>query len=437
MSTEKTGWDYEIEARRIIDLLKKEFIFPDGSFFWEKEGKKIFSHHIHSDLGDFLPFFLYFGEDEFVDKQVFLYEKSLKDNLYISEFSSFGIGGLVKSYEYTDLLLGLTDLYEISPNERNKGLLLKTTETAVKVFNLDHSLSSYYYPKLGFNLPIVDTRDGTLIELFVSLYEIGLGEKYLSIAKNIYIKLINDSFYNDFSLLPTFEVPKWLKFGLSMIGDKDRFNKVMIFKNTTNSLFGFLSLAKIGMKEVYVEINKIITKLKSISEEIGGGIPITYELKNNKKSVANLTASFGVIDFLCDFYNETGDMTKIEFAKTIADFWIKKQGKTGLFPVTPDSVDSFFDSETDMTVALYKLWEKTYEVRYKDSADRCLEGIIKFHGSKDYVLSVNINDGEVINVGQRTKFLALFLKLLILKIKYSEGKKVYSDKELFNLLRDR
>src|SRR4051812_5492138 len=113
---------YSQEAKRIIDLLKKDFVFSDGSFFLEKEGEKIFPHHIHSDLGDFLPFFLYFGEDEFVEKQVTLYTRSLWRGLLVSEFPSFGIKNLVKSYEYTDLLLGLLDLYEAKKTEENKKL---------------------------------------------------------------------------------------------------------------------------------------------------------------------------------------------------------------------------------------------------------------------------------------------------------------------------
>ncbi len=432
-----TSEKYEIEARRIIDLLKSEFLFPDGGFFLEKEGDKIFSYHIHPDLGDFLPFFLHFGEKDFIYRQVALYEKSLKKNLFISEFPSFGISGLVKSYEYTDLLLGLTDLYEMDPNEYNKELLLKTVGTSIKVFNLNSSLSSYYYPKFNLHLPIIDTRDGTLIELFADLYKLGLGEEYLVIAKKIYSQLINLNFYKRFSIFPTFNVPKWLEFGLRQIGDKDRFTKVVICKNTTNSLFGFLALAKVGTSEAHKEIDKIIVELEKISDSIGGGIPIIYELDKDKKNIANLTATFPIIDFLCDLAHETGDLTKLDFAKRLADFWIGQQGETGLFPGVSNSKESFFDSETDMSVALYKLWEKTGDLKYKDSADKCVAGIIEYHGGKNYVLAVDISNGTPINMTQRTKFLALFLKLLILKIEYTKGKMIYSDKNLFNLLRDR
>ncbi len=47
---------FQNEAIKVINLLKREFVFPDGSFFLEKYGNEIFSHHIYPDLGDFIVF---------------------------------------------------------------------------------------------------------------------------------------------------------------------------------------------------------------------------------------------------------------------------------------------------------------------------------------------------------------------------------------------
>ncbi len=417
-----------LEAKRIIALLKSEFVFPDGSFFLEKEGNKIFPYRIYPDLGDFLPFFLYFDEDEFVESQVFLYQKSLKNGLLVSEFDTFGISGLVKSYEYTDLMLGLADLYDLRPSDIHKKLLMDTAEKAIKVFSLDKKLSSYYYPRFRLHLPLLDTRDGTLVELFLDLHRLIGDEKYLEIAKNIFNNLINLDFYKIHLLLPSFSAPV-LKIG-------KKFNSANICKNTTNSLFGFLALAKAGHRTAFKEITKIVSKLKDVSEDIGGGIPFNFD-PVNRGSKANLTASFPVIDFLCDLYEEDKNPSHLDFAKKVADFWIDKRGKTGLFPSSPDSIETFFDSETDMCVALYKLWEQTGDLKYQNVADRCFAAILECHGKNDYPLIVDINTGEIVNGTQRTKFLALFLKLIILKIEYEKGEKIYSNKNLYGLLRDR
>lgn len=427
---------YAKEAHRIIDLLKKDFVFSDGSFLLEKDGHGIFPHRIYADLGDFLPFFFYFGEKDFVYKQVSLYKKYLVNGLLISEFKSFGIPGLVKSYEYTDLLLGLLDLYLQDRTEENKKLLLDTVNIAVRIFNLDSNIRSFYYPALKLRLPTIDTRDGTFIEFFCDIYELTGEKRYLFIAENIYKHLISCDFYKKYHILPTFISNKYISYVISLFGYSNRLKTSIIMKNNTNTLFGFLSLFKSGKKEILADIWNIIDSLMEQAIGASGGM-IMHFVPNNNPKEANLSASFAVIDFLCDLFFYTLDKKALLYARKIADFWIDKQGETGLFPSDSGTKESFLDAETDMTIALYKLWEHTGENKYKESADKCFEAIVKFHGSKDYPLMVDINTGKVTNQTQRTKFLALFLKLLILKLEYEKGKKIYSNINLWSLLRDR
>jgi len=63
--------------------------------------------------------------------------------------------------------------------------------------------------------------------------------------------------------------------------------------------------------------------------------------------------------------------------------------------------------------------------------------LVKFHGKFDYALSVDIDTGELLSDAQRTKFLTLFLKLLILKEKLLAGETIYESQFLFDILRDR
>ena len=58
------------EAKRVISLLKKDFLMSNGTFFLEKYDNNISNHHIFPDLGDFLPFFLYFGKVTLLVKQL-------------------------------------------------------------------------------------------------------------------------------------------------------------------------------------------------------------------------------------------------------------------------------------------------------------------------------------------------------------------------------
>ena len=103
----------------------------------------------------------------------------------------------------------------------------------------------------------------------------------------------------------------------------------------------------------------------------------------------------------------------MSFAKEIASYWLKFQGKTGLLPLYPSGKESFIDSETDMSIALKKLYEITSDNKYKTASDLIFDGFVKHHGKFDYPLSVNVDTGELVNDTQRTKFLALALKLFL------------------------
>lgn len=424
---------YEEEAKRIIKLLKENFLSKTGAFFLERNKDQIVPNHIFPDLGDFLPFLLYFGEKELILNQIDIFKKTLRDGRLVSEFPSFGVTNLVKSYEYSDLLLGLYDYYLADRKKESRDLLLANVNMAIKSFNLDGNLSSFYYPKYGIHFPIIDTRDGTFIEIFTELYTLENDKTYLEIAKNIYKRLKSSAFYKENKLFPVYIPTNYI----GSLLRSNKFKTITICKNNTNTLFGLLSLySQEKNEELLLDIYSMIYEIKKRATVSGFGI-IQNPSQASQNNYAMLTASFPLIDFLCDFYMKIKDQEMLSLAKEMALFWIKLQGQTGLFPLHSNRKESFLDSETDMYVALSKLYEITKEEIYKNSAEKCLDGIIKFHGSNDYILGVNIDSGEIMNTTQRTKFISLFLKALILKIELQKGSKIYEDDKLFNLLKDR
>jgi hypothetical protein len=423
------------EAQRIIGLLKKEFVMDSGALFLEKSPEGgIFKHHIFPDLGDVVPFFLYFKEEAFVKQQIKLYEQQLRNGILISEFASFGLRGLAKTYEYTDLLLGLATMYEYTGSPIYKKLLINTTQKTIALFQLNKKISSFYYPTLHIHLPVFDTRDGMFIEIFTELSILLKDETYLATAKNIFNQLTELPLYKEHGLLPTFHANHFVRVAL---GNDARFSEARLCKNNTNSLFGFLELYKETHDNKVLEtIYSLVATIQEKATIEKGGIIEVWN-PQVEATYATLTSSFPMLDFLCDIYTVTHRVEDKKFAKEIADFWIQLQGKTGLFPLHSNGTETFFDSETDMTVALYKLYEITAEEKYKQAAERCFDGILQYHGAHDYVLGVDINTGEVTNPTQRTKFIALFLKLLIARMRLDQGDSVLKTKWLYNLLKDR
>lgn len=436
-TTDKDG-RHALEAKRVINLLKQDFVSSRGTFGLEKYNGELSPHHIFSDLGDFLPFLLYFGETEFIVEQINLYKSFLKNGLLVSEFPSFGISGLAKSYEYTDLLFGLKDYEVFMHTEESKSLLDMSIYAAVKAFRLSGKISSFFHSSSGVHLPLFDTRDGTFIEFFTEMEVLEPDSGHLDTALNIYKNLVTQSYFIEHGLFPTFAA-----YGLGHFipviarSSRNKFYEAEICKNNTNTLFALLSLFRVTKnKEVYKTIISVVKSIQSKATLEGGGIIKTF-VSNTKATKGFLTASFAMLDFLCDFYEVSRDSDCLKYAEQIARYWISRQGKTGLFPLWSDGEESFIDSETDMCVALIKLSELTGNSNYKVAAQNCFKGIMKYHSRKNYVLGVNIQTGEVTNSAQRTKFITLFLKLLILQIEMERGVTIYGNRALHGLLKDR
>lgn len=425
----------EKEARRIIDLLKKDFLLKDGSLCLEKVGEKKRPYHIFSDMGDFFPFLLYFGELEFVGKQIEIFKNMLQDGLWVSEHPTWGIKGLVKSYEYSDLLYGLMSFYEFNRSEENLHLLLENVDRATDVFCFSKQPSSFFLKSFGVHIPILDSRDGMFTELLVDLFDLTGEGKYLEIADNLFRELTAGGFYKKYHLLPNFCGRGIVGSAISLV-KKDFFIKAEIMKYNTNCLHAFLALfKKTGDEKIRKQIENIIESVKRYAT-FGGGIAQFFTPGQAPKE-AYLGSSFSIIDFLCDYYHCFKRREDLELAERIADFWIEKQGKSGLFPLYSGKRESFLDFETDMSVALSRLFELTGEDKYRKAVDDCVNGVLKWHGERNYILSVHTDTGKILNEGQRTKFVSLFLKLMILRIEQSKGKRIYSDERLLKLIEDR
>jgi hypothetical protein len=209
-------------------------------------------------------------------------------------------------------------------------------------------------------------------------------------------------------------------------------------KNNTNPIFSFLELYKVDRDAtIKSDIYKWVEATKKIMSSGKGGLYSSIELTgNNIKMDVDLTSNFAVIDVLCDCAWVFKEDRFLRMAREIADFWLSLQSSsTGLFPLTPKSKSSYLDSETDMIIALIKLYELTGEVKYKESAEKTFEGILQFHHAKrGYVLSVDINNGKILNPIVKTKFVSLLLKPFILFI---SGRDIYKTPWLHNLLKDR
>lgn len=430
--------DLNAEVRRIIALLKSDFTLPDGTLSIMRTGASLAPQHMFADLGDVVPFLLYFGERDFARQQIDRLREVMRDGLLISQFPMWRIRGLVKSYEYTDLIYGLIDYCRATDDDACWRELEQTVDTMSSIFGYDprQRIRSVRFPRMHGNLPVVDTRDGMMIELFLDLYAQTKKEIYKERALHIYTELTSLPFYVKHGIFPTWSLARPFYALHALLGGKFATGKIP--KNNTNTLYGLLALYRATKRtDVAQHIAHTISKIENDATVDGAGIALEF-VSGKAPTVANLTASFAMLDFLCDAYMALKDPAHLAFGERIARFWLERQSaETGLFPRRTDTTDTFVDSETDMIVALHKLHELTGKDEYLAAADRCLAGILRYHAPHDYPLSVNATTGAMTNHEQKTKFLSLFLKIPILKVEYANGNRIYKDDRLFDLLKDR
>lgn len=391
------------------------------------------------DLGDYVPFFLYFGYKDFCRQ-------------HLSDIVSYTSSGILppqskllripvsSTYDHSDFILGLLDYLEVENDPEIEACMHKVVDKVNAVYFNSSLPSSFYCSLFNRAIPLFDTKDGMFIELFVDLYKKYGDETFLSYAEQLFNTMISIPSYRELGLWPSLIChDTWVGRCMGKIGNVRRqTSTVRLMKNNTNTLYGFLSLfQQTHSEEIKAHIlNWVETVMDTMVNDTGmaynfavmdGGSLSPYE--------ANLTIAFTLIDLFCDCAFFLKETRCLQYAEKIAGFWMGQQGKTGLFPLHPQKKESYLDSETDMIVALWKLGELSGNRAYFDSSIQAFQGLLNHHkGDRGYYLQVDIESGECTNPMYKTKFIALMLKAFIL---FSENTQIYQNTFLFNLLRDR
>ncbi|MCB9814263.1 hypothetical protein H6784_02480 [Candidatus Nomurabacteria bacterium] len=405
-------------AREITKLLRDKYRNKDGVFIQGRVGEEIITNPIIDDFGDVAPFISLYGGEDMCRDHIFFIQKNI-NNL-----------GFKRAFAYTDLILGLIWYSRIG--EMKKESLELAIQLAEQVKDRwVRGGKTYSASYLGMTLPITNGIDSTFIEVWTELFRETGDSKYSSLATQAHQYFRSIHTEHKSKVIPLHYTDSPFGFFVKRFY-ADKFSNVNVMKDNTNYLFGLLDMIRLG---VDVELAK--DSFDTVHQVL------SYHAKNNslnnsltKDVYSDLLSSFSFIDLSCDAYKLIGEVKYLEPAKQLAEYWLSLPvSVTKLFPNNYNSQVSYFDSETDMAIALLKLHECTNDIRYHDKAIELLNGILKFHKKENgFILQVNINDGLVMSESIKTKFVALFIKLLHL---VSEGGSIYKDETLFMLAKDR
>jgi len=103
----------------------------------------------------------------------------------------------------------------------------------------------------------------------------------------------------------------------------------------------------------------------------------------------------------------------LDFAREIADSWIRLRWPCGLFPKAVGESSNHIDSNVDFSISLRRLSELSGDNKYAEIGRQCVDAILQLHESDlGYIRSVD-STGRVTDAVVDPKYNGLLLKGII------------------------
>ena len=456
-----TVFELNSKAREIIRHFKTTYINNKG---FVARNFPVRDTGIYCDFDDMVPFFLYFGEDEFIRQQILLSRQATFNGLIVfndkivSWRNDEYLGALCAFYKkqknrelgeyisccydnFKKYLMDAGHIYMFYDLKRKKRSRLYSTWAGgqIEVFlensdifpewkapalkTVDLWLDDYYFKRFG----LFAFKSHPYSEFF----------NYINGSWRINSPSFHDRVNSHFYYLSRDTLKSRLResFFMSLVDLPTGFH-FQFMKANTNFVFALLTAYSLTRDDRYKKaIERWITSVKTNLFR-DGMIYGNYRLANYNQAYT-LTDNFVMIDILCDAYHflEKNE-AYLDFAKAIADSWLKTRWKNGLFPVRPDALFDHIDDNIDFSIALRRISELTGDKNYSDIGFQCIESILKIHQQEDgYVTSVS-REGQLPEAAVvDPKYNGLLLKGIISNLE--RDKAIYNDLELHDLLKDR
>ena len=420
----------------ILNLFENKFIGTNGLPVLSVDaltGKFIDETSLISELGDYLPFLAYFGQNEFADSQLKLVEDHFDTEKFIWTKHP-RLPDHSWAFEYTDLLLGLIICYEIYKNDRYLVAAEKVIDFVLEAFYNQGFISTHYFKILKYSPPITSSLCLMFVELFVDMYLFTKKEKYLSLAEKIMNNMIHSDGFTNYGLFPSYyPIYQPIRMLMASFNITKRYDATKYNVTASQSLVALYAATK---KDKYVNAYmKWFDGVNKYLKYLEGGYAKRVIMNNKKPKLGLDLKNFHFIETFADMYYFSKEETLLKSAEDLAHFWLKTQGKTGLLPFDYNDKKSRLDPGLDFCVGLCKLFELTNKGIYREKTEQIITSILKYHTAPfGLVESVDINTGELLDPIISIKFLSLFLKIDIL---CENNFHSYNNRLLYSILRDR
>ncbi len=447
-------------AKQIINNFKTRYLNHDGfvSRTYPASQRTLFDN-----FDDLAPFFIYFGEEEFLVEQVRRASRFSFDTLLAQN-------NLIYSYFTDEYLGGLYALWRRTRDKEVKDVLDQAIDQTTAYFMDDNDLFGTYDIRKKRKYRFRYYWSAGLLETFL---EMGADYGYLQERVEVITKTWMDNPYFEkhgfFPFRWNVDLPcaafyeflanqgrirrnqpqrldnrGWVKKCLSNFKEPFAFHYLssglftQIMKANSTFIFTLIELFRRTGNGEYKKV--VVRWIKSVRQKmIKNDVVFGFYFPKGVVSDAALTHTFIFVDILMDTYVFVErDPAYIQLAKTIIDKRLKTRWSNGLIPISPEEDIDHMDQIVDFAISIRRVGELSKDTWYLKISKELIEKVLCLHQGEGGFYTHVSRDGQPVHLRANAidpKYNGLLLKGLVNLLTLNQ--KMYESNELVDLFKDR
>ncbi|MDD5327101.1 MAG: hypothetical protein PHY02_04715 [Phycisphaerae bacterium] len=437
METSSYDLDIRQKASELIDLIKTSFITSDGLL---ARNYPVTSRTLFTDFDDIVPFFIFFGETEFLLSQVRLIRR--KNESFLSLCSSDGV---LVTRSIDEWFGGLYAIWEKTADNVTYDLLKESVEFVLEYLMKDGFFSAAFYPESKKAVSYYEPWSAGLLETFCEMrQEFPAGFEQ---AQKVLQNWLKDDYFSEHHLFPyrvySSSLKKFIQEKVLSATFPSRrssrpsgvtgpcgtrllksFIKQVLFysinglysqlmKSNSTCAFALLEFYKSTGDQFWLQ--SLLEWINSAIENFcdNGKVYMEFVPKSGAKRGAGITPAFILVDVICDtlyFAENHVAPYKDKFmsvAEEIIDYAWRGRLYNGLVPYHHGGDFAHIDSQVDFGVSLRRYAQLSGQQAYMDKSLELTRRALEMHYSPEgyFTYSGNVSKNVI-----DPKYNALLLK---------------------------
>lgn len=448
------GAQVEAKARELIGLIKTRFRCPNGLLARNYPPTQ---RTIFDNLDDLAPFFLFFGEADFLVGQM-RHLRRLRENM----LSLCATNGVLVTRDIDEWLGGLYSIWRSTGDEEVYSLLVESVDFVLTNLVKGTFLSAAFFSENGKIAPYYEPWSAGLLESFCEMRDdFPLAFAY---AQDILRGWLADEYFRAYGLFPyrvfTHPVMRFIQNaflakswpsepysrpvpprvrGINGLRRLLRFYEIngqysQLMKSNSTCAFTLLEFFLATGDRFWVDnlSRWIESAVQGFCSDEG---VVYFEIlpRIGRRRNPGVVPAFILVDVLCDSARAIPELRAyLSTAQKILDHQWANRIENGLVPLHEGGRLAHIDSQVDLSISLRRYGELTGDDRYLRRSAELAECVIREHYSPEGYFTFS---GEINNNLIDPKYNALLLKGMISLLTLDQS--LYQNPDLYSLFKDR